>query len=139
MLSLLEPHFSDVVRPLELAPPISLIDIRSSKDVSNDPFADAMQLDAVKGLTQCGTEKVLPGLLLYNQAGLRLFEQITYQPEYYLTNVEINLLKRYSADIANQVNDGSWIVELGGGSVILPTQSPILQHELTWHHMIQCT
>jgi hypothetical protein len=38
-----------------------------------------------------GGEKKLPTLLLYDEAGLRLFEKITYLEEYYLTNAEIEV------------------------------------------------
>lgn len=38
-----------------------------------------------------GAEKRLPTLLLYDEAGLRLFEKITYLDEYYLTNAEIEV------------------------------------------------
>jgi uncharacterized SAM-dependent methyltransferase len=48
--------------------------------------------DIRKGLRpNDGGEKQLPTLLLYDEAGLRLFEQITYLPEYYLTNAEIEV------------------------------------------------
>jgi hypothetical protein len=39
-----------------------------------------------------GGEKKLPTLLLYDEAGLRLFERITYLDEYYLTNAEIEVI-----------------------------------------------
>ena len=38
-----------------------------------------------------GGEKRLPTMLLYDEAGLRLFEKITYLEEYYLTNAEIEV------------------------------------------------
>lgn len=48
--------------------------------------------DIKRGLRpEIGGEKRLPTLLLYDEAGLRLFEKITYLDEYYLTNAEIEV------------------------------------------------
>lgn len=62
-----------------------------------------------------GKEKRMPTLLLYDEQGLKLFEDITYLDEYYLTNAEIELLEVHAADIARSVASGSQIVELGSG------------------------
>jgi uncharacterized SAM-dependent methyltransferase len=43
--------------------------------------------------------------------------QITYLDEYYLTNYEIEILKKNSAEIASQVPEGSMVIELGSGLV----------------------
>ena len=64
---------------------------------------------------QEGTEKRLPTLLLYDEAGLQLFEDITYLEEYYLTSAEIEVLKKYGDQIARQIQPGSLVVELGSG------------------------
>ena len=61
------------------------------------------------------TEKRLPTMLLYDEIGLKLFEDITYLEEYYLTNAEIEILGRYADAIADRVLPGSQIVELGSG------------------------
>ena len=65
--------------------------------------------------TSAGQEKRMPTLLLYDEQGLKLFEDITYLDEYYLTNAEIEVLERYAVDIARSVASGSQIVELGSG------------------------
>ncbi|KAM5345289.1 hypothetical protein ACJ41O_011151 [Fusarium nematophilum] len=59
----------------------------------------------------------LPTLLLYNEKGLQLFEDITYLDEYYLTNYEIEVLKQSATDIARQVPEGSMVIELGSGNL----------------------
>lgn len=48
---------------------------------------------------------------------LLILNQITYLDEYYLTNYEIEVLKRSSAEIARQIPEGSMVIELGSGSV----------------------
>jgi L-histidine Nalpha-methyltransferase / hercynylcysteine S-oxide synthase len=62
-----------------------------------------------------GGEKTLPTLLLYDERGLKLFEKITYLDEYYLTNAEISVLEKYSDRIAERIQDGSILMELGSG------------------------
>ena len=62
-----------------------------------------------------GQEKRMPTLLLYDEQGLKLFEDITYLDEYYLTNAEIEILEEHATDIAQFVQAGSQIVELGSG------------------------
>ena len=62
-----------------------------------------------------GLEKRLPTLLLYDEAGLQLFEEITYLEEYYLTNAEIETLSIHAEAIANFIEPGSQVIELGSG------------------------
>ena len=62
-----------------------------------------------------GKAKQMPTLLLYDELGLKLFEDITYLDEYYLTNAEIDILQRHAADIASRLQPDSMIIELGSG------------------------
>ena len=62
-----------------------------------------------------GGEKKLPTMLLYDEQGLKLYEEITYLEEYYLTNAEIDVLKRYADHIAERIQNGSQVIELGSG------------------------
>jgi hypothetical protein len=58
----------------------------------------------------------LPTYILYDDEGLRLFDQITHLSEYYLTNAELDILQRHGHEIVAQaVPDGARIVELGAG------------------------
>ncbi|KAJ2895383.1 uncharacterized protein MKZ38_006614 [Zalerion maritima] len=59
----------------------------------------------------------LPTLLLYDEAGLQLFEKITYLDEYYLTNCEIQVLERSAVEIARVIPSGSMVIELGSGNL----------------------
>lgn len=62
-----------------------------------------------------GGEKSLPTLLLYDEQGLKLFEDITYLDEYYLTNAEIEVLENNAAAIADLVPRDCDVLELGSG------------------------
>ncbi|KAK6957405.1 Ergothioneine biosynthesis protein 1 [Daldinia eschscholtzii] len=59
----------------------------------------------------------LPTLLLYDEKGLQLFEEITYLEEYYLTNYEIQVLRRSATAIARSIPSGSLLLELGSGNL----------------------
>lgn len=79
----------------------------------------------------------MPTLLLYDERGLQLFEQVTYPTylmlapqvprlivikityleEYYLTNSEIQVLRRSARSIAKAIPSGSMVVELGSGNL----------------------
>ena len=89
---------------------VSIIDIRQN-EIGFSIFDDLQQ-----GLRPVhGEEKRMPTMLLYNEKGLKLFEEITYLDEYYLTNAEIEVLERYADQIAERIPYGSQIVELGSG------------------------
>jgi uncharacterized SAM-dependent methyltransferase len=61
-------------------------------DIRPGPTEFDILQDIKSGLRpENGGEKTLPTLLLYDEAGLRLFEKITYLEEYYLTNAEIEV------------------------------------------------
>lgn len=60
----------------------------------------------------------MPDLLLWDEKGLRYFEDVTYSPTYYLTNEEIGILESEKRDIARFVGDGGVLVELGSGYVL---------------------
>lgn len=95
---------------------IPIIDIRSTtSDVSQGGIDEYIRAAVTTGLSSPYNEKELPSLLLYDAAGLRLFEEITYQPDYYLTGLEINILSKYAQQIADSIQDGSLVVELGAG------------------------
>ena len=75
-----------------------------------------------------GKEKKMPTLLLYDEKGLKLFEEITYLEEYYLTKAEIEVLEKYADHIVERIQSGSQVIELGSGyepaSVVAPTPLP---------------
>ncbi|KAG9245205.1 C-type lectin protein [Calycina marina] len=90
---------------------IDIIDIRH----------DAVEIsikDSILGLLRPASgPKNLPTLLLYNEQGLKLFEEITYLKEYYLTNAEIDVLERSADEITKAIKPDSMIIELGSGNL----------------------
>ncbi len=78
------------------------------------PQPDDVLGDALAGLS--ATPKRLPSKYFYDAHGSRLFEEITHQPEYYLTRVEQALLDSRMDDIAAAIGHGAHVVEYGSGS-----------------------
>ena len=89
---------------------VSIIDIRQGEHEAS-LLRDIME----KLSSYQEPERTLPSMLLYDAEGLRLFEEITYLDEYYLTNAEIEVLEKHAQQIANMICSGSLIVELGSG------------------------
>jgi uncharacterized SAM-dependent methyltransferase len=79
-------------------PSPNIIDIRS------DAAGIELKQLILEGLQpEDGEEKTLPTLLLYDNAGLKLFERITYLDEYYLTGDEIDVLESHASQIAERI------------------------------------
>src|SRR5687767_10592084 len=74
---------------------------------------DALRADALRGLTSAPKE--LPPKWFYDERGSELFDEITRQPEYYLTDSERSILREHSGEIA-QALDVDTLVELGSGT-----------------------
>ncbi|OJJ97070.1 hypothetical protein ASPACDRAFT_123798 [Aspergillus aculeatus ATCC 16872] len=64
-----------------------------------------------------GTPRSMPTMLLYNDQGLKLFEEITYLEEYYLTNAEIEVLRTHAKRIVERIPDNAQLLELGSGNL----------------------
>ena len=60
--------------------------------------------------------KSLPCRFFYDAAGSALFEEITRQPEYYLTEAEIAILEAHAGQILEETPDDLVLVEFGSGS-----------------------
>ncbi|EXJ84167.1 hypothetical protein A1O3_04834 [Capronia epimyces CBS 606.96] len=91
---------------------VPIIDIRG--DQSDDFLLETLRrsLNPPRG-----QPRTFPTLLLYDEKGLKLFEEITYLDEYYLTNAEIETLQTHANDIAARIPDGARLVELGSGNL----------------------
>ena len=88
----------------------SILDIRSG-------VLDTDMVDAIQTMLRPseGQIRSLPTLLLYDEKGLQLFEDITYLEDYYLTNAEIEVLQTHAEEMVKSVSPGSLVVELGSG------------------------
>ena len=103
------------------APPGGKATLPDIIDIRSDTAGFNLKQDILTGLQpNDGGEKTLPTLLLYDDQGLRLFERITYLDQYYLTEQEIAILKKYADRIADRIPNGSLVVELGSGYVSGP-------------------
>ncbi len=78
----------------------------------NTAFAD----DVIKGLSL--RQKMVPSRYFYDAEGSRLFEDITELPEYYLTRIEADILRKYSCDMTEDVAADSVLIEFGSGSSV---------------------
>lgn len=89
-------------------------DTSSSESRGRDQELAAFRTDVLQGLAE--QQKQIPSKYLYDAAGAKLFEQITDQPEYYLTRTEMALLRKHASEIAAAIGPGATIVEPGSGA-----------------------
>lgn len=81
--------------------------------------------EIVSGLVRPAGEKRLPTMLLYDEQGLRLYDDITTKaPEYYLFGAEEEILKNHADDIVRTMHHGNEeifehevVLELGAGAL----------------------
>ena len=99
-----------------------ILDVRKHDTVAK--AGDDIRHQILKGLSKHSGEKSLPTLLLYDETGLRLYDDITSEaPEYYLFEAEEDILKNYADEIAfvmhsrdgGEVSKGEVVLELGAG------------------------
>jgi len=106
--SIIQPRFGVNTHPsFQRAPTEQIIDIRSDK--KGVELRDAL-LQSIHNETAA-----LPDPLLWDEAGLKCFKDVTYSPSYYLTSEEIGLLEKHCRQIAAWIPAGSMLVELGSG------------------------
>ncbi|CCM05601.1 uncharacterized protein FIBRA_07829 [Fibroporia radiculosa] len=87
---------------------------------------DGIRQQIVAGLSRPVGEKTLPTMLLYDERGLRLYDDITTQaPEYYLFPAEEEIFTNYADEIVRvmhasdggQLKNDEAVVELGAGAL----------------------
>lgn len=100
---------------------VEIVDIRGNDTNFSAEAAIQDGLDPPQG-----KQRSFPTLLLYDTLGLRLFEEITYLDEYYLTNTEIEVLETHARTIAERLPEQSQLVELGSGCVCFFPELPKL-------------
>jgi L-histidine N-alpha-methyltransferase len=92
------------------APPVTLqVDVY----LKPEDRLQALREDVRRGLTS--TPKELPPKWFYDERGSELFEEITRQPEYYLTDCERVILAEHADDVAT-LTAANTLVEPGSGS-----------------------
>ena len=102
---------------------VHIVDVRVDENRNNDSDTN-LGRDILAGLDKPPNQKTLPTLILYNERGLRLYDDITTEaPEYYLFGAEEEILKKHADEISQvihsredgQILPGEAVVELGAG------------------------
>jgi dimethylhistidine N-methyltransferase len=91
--------------------------------------AHPMMAEVLAGLT--ASPKALNPKFFYDALGSKLFEAITYTPEYYPTDCEVEILHTRAHEIADALGPDVTLVELGSGQ---STKVPILLDALRAVH-----
>ncbi len=109
------------------------VDMVEIVDIHQDDMGFSLVDDLYKSLNPAeGTPRSFPTLLLYDTKGLKIFEEITYLDEYYLTNAEIEVLTTHAKRIVERIPENAQLVELGSGSVVLATPDPGTMMDRSW-------
>ncbi|TPX61959.1 hypothetical protein PhCBS80983_g00811 [Powellomyces hirtus] len=106
--------------------PVSIIDLRGNTSVSNTE--ENLKSSIIKSITSKDVVyrnkshetlvRSIPTMVLYDDKGLEIFDKITYVPDYYLTEAEIDVLKNHAVECVSKVaRNGSVLVELGCGAM----------------------
>ena len=94
-------------------------------DRGEDGIDRAFRADVLAGMSEA--QKAIPARWLYDDAGSKLFEDITRIPEYYPTRAETEILERRSEQFARLIGPGRAVVEFGSGSSV---KTPLLLHAI---------
>ena len=90
-------------------------------DRDEDGVDRAFRADVLAGLRQ--QQKAIPARWFYDEAGSKLFEQITGLAEYYPTRAETEILRDRREEFAELIGPGRAVVEFGSGSSV---KTPLL-------------
>lgn len=88
------------------------VEVVRQRDGDTDSSRERLARDVARGLGP--GDRSLPCKYLYDDAGSRLFDEITRQPEYYQTRTEEAILERHAEEIVGAI-DPTELVELGSG------------------------
>ncbi|HEX9806145.1 MAG TPA: L-histidine N(alpha)-methyltransferase [Alteraurantiacibacter sp.] len=94
-------------------------------DLDEDGVDRSFRADVLAGMAQ--EPKAVPARWFYDEAGSRLFEEITQLPEYYPTRAEREILEAQGEDFARLIGPGRAVVEFGSGSSV---KTPLLLHAI---------
>lgn len=90
-------------------------------DLDDDGVNRAFRQDVLVGLSQ--PQKAIPARWFYDEAGSRLFEDITRLREYYPTRAEMEILRDRTEEFAQLIGPGRAVIEFGSGSSL---KTPLL-------------
>ena len=68
----------------------------------------------IEGLSQ--PQKTISPKYFYDETGSQLFEEITQLPEYYLTDVELDIMEKYIDQMTDLIGESASLIEFGAGS-----------------------
>ena len=68
----------------------------------------------IEGLSQ--PQKAISPKYFYDETGSQLFEEITQLPEYYLTDVELDIMEKYIDEMTDLIGESASLIEFGAGS-----------------------
>jgi L-histidine Nalpha-methyltransferase len=112
---------------------MSAISLPKLPAIASSPIA----VEVLNGLTE--HPKTLSPWLFYDEAGSRLFEEITELPEYYVTRTERAILAQHADEIVSAAAGGRdlSVIELGAGTAtktgLLLNAAVRLQGSVTYH------
>ena len=101
-----------------------IIDVRIPDDVQHAQADGDVRDQIIAGLSRPQGQKTMPTLLLYDERGLRIYDEITTDAsEYYLFPAEEEILKNKADEIVRVMHSGvgdgdlvdEVVVELGAG------------------------
>ncbi|KAH0839390.1 hypothetical protein J3R83DRAFT_104 [Lanmaoa asiatica] len=99
--------------------PVHILDIRNCQNGVDKPQDDVPDM-IVRGLKAPLNAKTLPTILLYDERGLRLYDEITTDvPDYYLYGAEEEILGEHATEIVHVMQSRSRATSKG---MIIPTQ-----------------
>ena len=90
---------------------VPIVDIRHGRGQSTLRKDLLSQLKSVDG-----KQRRFPNEILYDETGLKIFEEITNLEEYYLEQDEKELYSQHADEIAHQIPGGAQLLELGSGN-----------------------
>ncbi|MDH3626257.1 MAG: L-histidine N(alpha)-methyltransferase [Acidobacteriota bacterium] len=88
----------------------------SEVDIADARGTEELLDDVIAGLA--ATNKSLPSKYFYDEAGSRLFDEITRLDEYYVTRTEQAIMDRHAGEMGEQIAENVMLVEYGAGSSI---------------------
>jgi dimethylhistidine N-methyltransferase len=80
------------------------------------PDSDTVKAEIIAGLRQ--SPKRIQSKFFYDERGSKLFEEITRLEEYYLTRVEIEILRQHLGEMSALIGPGAIVIEFGTGAGI---------------------